>query len=159
MDSDLGNTVLKTLPEALRKERPTHLDLSQRVRRDLFATLPDNVLPNIIEHLELNDTLVLREASWHVLNWSQCNVRMFGMQMIRLHLLPWFWEMEDFVASISDPDFDWLRCFLWLEAVTEPKMNMSGPFIGVANRYRIWDACQQLLYDYQERLQPDLVVL
>lgn len=61
------------------------------------------------------------------------------------------YRAED-TPSYLDLDHRYLDFFLWLEAVTEAKMGIKGPVLGIANRRRIWSACQQLVCDYQERV-------
>ncbi|KAF3051320.1 hypothetical protein E8E11_006353 [Didymella keratinophila] len=150
--SGLFKAIQDAMPEEILSSRPTTFDFARKVRNDPLDTLPYAVIHNIFEYLDINDALALRQASWHVFQWTRGDTTIFGKQMIRLHLSPWFWEVDDFVSSIDDPAFDFTRFFLWLEAVTEPKVGMSGPFLGVANRWRIWDTCQRLVLEYQDRV-------
>jgi hypothetical protein len=152
--SGLVQTIRDSMPEQLLNSRPSAFDFSHKVRNDPIDTLSYAVIHNIFEYLDINDALALRQASWHVFNWTRGDTTRFGKQMIRLHLSPWLWEVDAFVSSIGNPAFDFTRFFLWLEAATEPKTGMSGPFLGVANRWRIWDTCSQLAHDYQMAANP-----
>lgn len=72
--------------------------------------------------------------------------------MIRTHLAPWLWEIIDLVDGDELPGFDYKGLFLWLDKVTQPKFGMGGPFMGVANRRRIWGVCGQLVDAYKDQL-------
>jgi hypothetical protein len=152
--SGLVKIVQDSMPMELLSSRPSAFDFLHKVRHDPLDMLPFAVIHNIFEHIDINDALALRQASWHVFQWTRSDTIGFGKQMIRLHLSPWFWEVDDFVSSIDDPAFDFTRFFLWLEAVTEPKVGMEGPFLGIANRWRIWDTCRQLVLDYHTTTNP-----
>lgn len=153
LSSNMAQIIRASMPEGLLSCKLPAFDFSCKVRSDSLDTLPHDVVYNIMEYLDINDTLSLRQASWRVFDWTRGDTTRFGKQMIRLHLSPWLWEVDHFVSSIDGPSFDLARFFLWLEAVTEPKFGMSGPFLGVANRWRIWDTCQQLVLDYQDRVR------
>jgi hypothetical protein len=144
----IGQIIRDLMPKELLGSKPSTFDFSHKVRNDPLEPLPYDAVYNVFEYLDINDALSLRQASWHVFAWTRRDVNRFGKQMIRLHLSPWFWEMDDVLSCVNDPTFDFTRFFLWLEAVTEPKKGLKGPFLGIANRWRIYDTCQQLVLDY-----------
>jgi hypothetical protein len=110
--------------------------------------LPFDILDTIFQHLSVNDTLRLMQASYHV-NTTTAEPQ-FWVRMIRTHLAPWFWEIGDLLAErILSSDFDYKRLFLWLDKVTTPKYGLYAPFMGVANRRRIWGVCGQLAPAYK----------
>lgn len=146
---DMSQVIHDSMPKDVSGSKLRMFDPSHKVRSDALEILPYDVIHKIFEYLDVNDTLALRQASWHVFDWTRRDPTTFGKQMIRLHLSPWFWEVDEFVSAIGDPSFNFARFFLWLEAVTEPKTGMKGPFLGIANRWRIWDTCQQLVHDYR----------
>ncbi|KAF3035100.1 hypothetical protein E8E12_003677 [Didymella heteroderae] len=148
--SSMSQIIRDSMPRELLSTKRSTFNLAHKVCIDPLDTLPYDIVHNIFEYLDINDTLALRQASWHVFDWTRGDTTRFGKQMIRLHLSPWFWEVDDVVSSIDDPAFDFTRFFLWLEAATEPKFGMTGTFMGIANRWRIWDTCQQLRCDYQD---------
>ena len=74
--------------------------------------------------------------------------------MIQYHLAPWFWELGDLVAEQNFVDYKGL--FLWLEAVTRPRKGVSGPWMGLANRRRIWGVCGQLADAYRVALEQEI---
>jgi hypothetical protein len=125
-------------------------NLSHKVRSDPLGVLPFDILYNVFQYLPVEDALKLMQASWHV--FSLTRNRSFWRQMTRLHLMPWFWELT--VHHESHPDIDYKGMFLWLEKTTRPKYGIEGPFIGIANRRRIWNVCKQLAPSYQLKANP-----
>lgn len=74
--------------------------------------------------------------------------------MIEYHLMPWFWEISNL---ISDQNFlDYKGVFVWLEKVTRPRKGVKGPWMGVANRRRIWKVCGLLEEDYAVALEREI---
>lgn len=87
-------------------------------------------------------------ASYHV--HTATAEPQFWIRMIRTHLAPWFWEIDDLVTERDFiPALDYKSLFLWLDKVTTPKYGLEGPFMGVANRRRIWGVCGQLAPAYK----------
>lgn len=75
---------------------------------------------------------------------------------MRLHLSPWFWEVNDLLSNTTFPEtFNFKGAFLWLDDITTPRFGMDGPMMGIANRRRIWQVCQQLTPQYLEKVTPD----
>lgn len=62
--------------------------------------------------------------------------------------MPWFWELHKLVEEDNVPDLDYKNLYLWLNKATMPVYGMRGPFLGIANRRRIWCACAQLAEKY-----------
>lgn len=142
MDSKLMSALPNLLPTALLHTKSL-ADLSHKVRRDPLDILPFDVLYGIFQYLSVQDVLKLRQASWHVSRLT--SDRSFWRQMTRTHLSPWFWELNDTAAYEKlQPEFDYKGMFLWLNATTKFKCGMKGPFMGIANRRRIWNVCEQL---------------
>ncbi|KAJ5610112.1 hypothetical protein N7510_006831 [Penicillium lagena] len=68
--------------------------------------------------------------------------------------MPWFFELHDFLGNLTDSNDDGhgttssnadalrdkslRRFFVWADRITTPRVGKKGPFIGVANRRRIW---------------------
>ena len=72
-------------------------------------------------------------------------------------VMPWFWELD---ALFKQPqqDIDYKRVYFWLEQETTPRFAMEGPLLGIANRRRIWHACEQIADVYWMDLSPDLSI-
>lgn len=114
-------------------------DLSHKVQYDPLTILPFDVLHTVIQYLSVQDTLNLMQASYHVC--STTRDPMFWRSMIRTHLAPWFWEIETLITGDELQGFDYKGLLLWLDKVTKPGFGTRGPFMGVANRRRIWSVC------------------
>ncbi|QSS58989.1 F-box domain-containing protein, partial [Histoplasma capsulatum] len=80
----------------------------------------------------------LRKATRHPALWKQ--LMYWGM--------PWFWELHKLVEEDNVTDLDYKNLYLWLNKATMPVYGMRGPFLGIANRRRIWCACAQLAEKY-----------
>ncbi|OAX84000.1 hypothetical protein ACJ72_01635 [Emergomyces africanus] len=133
----ISETTLKAISPGL-------LQLADRVRWDPFSILPYDILHSILRFLPGDSIRALMAASWPVYNatrhpglWKQ--LMYWGM--------PWFWELHQLVEQQSN-DLDYKKLYLWLDKVTAPAYGMSGPFLGIANRRRIWSACSQLAEPY-----------
>lgn len=150
----IEEVVESMLPAQLFGTIPMALDLSHKVHSDPLTTLPYDVLHGIFANLSLKDTLSLIKASWHVLESTRDPA--FWRLMIRLHIAPFFWELEDLLSKSDFPStFDWRGMFQWLNEITRGKFGMEGQLRGIANRRRIWNVCQQLHRMYYDRLSND----
>lgn len=75
--------------------------------------------------------------------------------MMHIRIFPWFWEIQRSLSSTTYPNgFDHKGLFLWLFTSTQPKFGFYGPLMGIANRRRIWRACQGLVPLYKEIMYP-----
>lgn len=128
--------------------------LAHKVHDDPLATLPYDVLHGVFAHLSLKDTLSLIRASWHVFESTRDPT--FWRLMVRVHISNFFWELMDLLKITTFPEtFDWKGMFQWLDQTTKGSFAMEGPMMAIANRRRIWDACQQLAPLYYEKLHAD----
>jgi hypothetical protein len=130
------------------------LDLKHKVVHDPLTMLPYDVLHSIFAHLSIEDTLSLMRASWHVHDSTRDPA--FWRQMIRVHIVSFFWELDGLLKTTVLPDtFDWRGAFQWLNKITKPTFAMEGPLAGIANRRRIWNVCLQLAPLYHEKLNAE----
>jgi len=126
-------------------------DSSRRVQHDPLTVLPFDLLHTVIQYLPVQDALSLMQASYHVCITTRPPT--FWRNMIRIHLAPWFWEIETLVTGDELQGLDYKGLFLWLDKVTEPIFAMQGPFMGVANRRRIWNVCGVVADAYKVQLE------
>jgi hypothetical protein len=148
--------VVKSMLPAKLFEQPSasSLDLAEKVRRDPLAVLPYDVLHSIFAQLPMKDTMSLIKASWHVFDSTRDPT--FWKLMIRLHIIPFFWELDDMLRDTMFPSsFDWRGTFQWLNEITKGSYGMEGPLMSIANRRRIWDVCQQIAPMYHEKLNKE----
>ncbi|KAF2136701.1 uncharacterized protein K452DRAFT_312984 [Aplosporella prunicola CBS 121167] len=127
---------------------PAPLDLGGSVMRDPFMELPYDILYEITRHLPSHSVIALSSASWPAFCAFRENDGFWKRALVSS--MPWFWELHDWVRESAATDFRGL--FLWLEKVTTPKIDMQGPFLGVANRRRIWGVCERLAARYLPRV-------
>lgn len=118
---------------------PFHSD--GKAVEDWFTRLPAEMIYEIVTCLPIENVSALMRASTHVNNICQDNI--FWKQLIRSSILPWFWELRHIFHLISG-NINYKRLFLWLEHITRPRFGMKGPFMGVANRRRIWNVCEEV---------------
>lgn len=133
-----------------RPSKPS-LDLASKVRKDPLAMLPYDVLHGVFAELSKKDTISLMRASWHVFDSTRDPA--FWRLMIRVHIRPFFKELDTFFANATFPDtFDFRGTFQWLDEITKGEFGMSGPLMHIANRRRIWEVCQQIAPMYFEKI-------
>ncbi|KAK0645212.1 hypothetical protein DIS24_g8091 [Lasiodiplodia hormozganensis] len=138
-------------------KRPGHtktpLDLEARVRHDPFANIPYDILYNITALLPSDSVLNLNKASWFV-HTCLLNNNAFWKQRLREHT-PWFHKLRSLIDDATTPPegCDYRALFLWLYAQTRPRLWMSGPFMALANRRRLWGVCEQIADHYHQAKQ------
>jgi hypothetical protein len=133
------------------------LNLADKVRHDPLALLPYDILHGIIVLLPIKDMRSLMTASWCFHEASR--EAAFWRLMIRVHIVPFFWELESFLNNTVLPEgFDWRGAYHWLDDITKPSFGLTGALIGIANRRRIWNACLQLAPMYHEMLDATVYI-
>lgn len=135
-------------------ERDTALFASfSKVQNDPWDLMPYDILLDMFEHVHTDDILALMNASTHVLATTR-NVA-FWRHMLRIRIMPWFWELEVLLKNVALPKtFNYKGLFVWINKVTDPEYGVEWPFMGIANRRRIWEACQPLLPMYKHKITP-----
>lgn len=136
-----------------------HQELGLRVRHDIFSKLPYDLIYKISCLLPPQTLLDLSKASWEV-NFTLRNNDSFWIERIRSDM-PWFFELQE---TLDNPDAmqgkNYKGLFMWADKITTPKLWMSGPFMGLANRRRIWTPCQQLRNKYlrwEPKPEPEVI--
>ncbi|KAB2571608.1 hypothetical protein DBV05_g9723 [Lasiodiplodia theobromae] len=131
----------------------TPLDLEARVRHDPFANIPYDILYNITGLLPNDSVLNLNKASWFV-HTCLLNNNAFWKQRLREHT-PWFHKLRSLIDDAITPTegCDFRTLFFWLYAQSRPRLWMSGPFMALANRRRLWGVCEQISDHYHQAKQ------
>ncbi|KAK2766097.1 hypothetical protein FQN54_007612 [Arachnomyces sp. PD_36] len=127
-----------------------NLSLEQKVAADPFDKFPQEILNLIFPYLPGESILALRRASWRVYGATRPNI--FWKQLIYREM-PWFWELHEVIEENKYPDLDLRSLYLWLDERTTPRYGLTGPFLGVANRRRIWGPCEEIAKQYHHQLQ------
>ena len=149
----VGDILHDHIPTQLFAQDDQPLDLAHKVRRDPLAVLPYDIIYGILEELCLDDMRSLMQSSWYVFNITRDSG--FWKQKLRTLIFPWFREASIILGKYFDSEnLNWKNLFLWLENVTRPKFGMSGPFMGIANRRRIWEAFRPLVVQYKDIARP-----
>lgn len=132
---------------------PAPLALDAKVLHDPFAALPYDLHHEILTHLGPDPAavLALRTASWPV-HAAVRAAPAFWRRALRASM-PWFGELHAAVVEEERAeDVDWQALFRRAEAQTRPVRGVEGAWMGVANRRRVWGACEQLAAVYVPRL-------
>ncbi|KAF1944979.1 hypothetical protein EJ02DRAFT_420029 [Clathrospora elynae] len=140
------------LPAQLFGNPSEPIDLAHKVHSDPLSVLPYDSLLDVFDCLPTDDLKSLMKASYHV--HTSTREPPFWKHMLRIRILPWFYELRTFANTAVPEGFDWKGLFLWLDALTAPEFGNQGPLMGLANRRRIWNVCQQLAPLYKERVRP-----
>lgn len=120
-------------------------NLRSRVLDDHFGRIPYDIVHKISSFIPDEDLVSLARASWPVHALLR-NDNQFWSQRLRSSFFPWFFELRD----LLEQDQTLLQTnnaqliLHWAERMTCPRKWLTGPFMGVANRRRIWLACEQL---------------
>jgi hypothetical protein len=117
---------------------------------DLFAKLPYDLLHFILLYLPEDSIIPLITASSTVYNLSRNNN--FWKTLLHQHT-PWLWELSDLLSEQPRPNLDYRRLFRWLAHALTVPYGLHQPLAGLANRKRVWKACEQL-YGFYEPYVP-----
>lgn len=139
------------------KQRSSSNDLGRRVRSDPFLRTPYDIICRIAGFISDDDLVNLNRASWPIHALLQNNDQ-FWRQRLKASF-PWFFELRELLErdqtllQTNNPQ----RIFQWAERLTRPEKWMTGPLMGLANRRRIWSACEQLndFYRKKEEVEND----
>ncbi|KAF4460227.1 F-box domain [Fusarium albosuccineum] len=129
-------------------------NLTSQVKRDPFTKLPYDLLDRTLSQLPASDLVSLTNASWTV--HSALQDEGFWRRRIK-HDMVWFSELH---PLLDESDFlrgrSRKKIYLWLDKMTYPRVHMSGPFMSIANRRRVWGVCEQLAERYLPRLPKEV---
>ncbi|KAJ5594936.1 uncharacterized protein N7459_001144 [Penicillium hispanicum] len=142
----------------------------QSQQHDPFARLPFEMLLHVVSTLQPSSLLDLLKASPHVYRALSQNIS-FWLQKFK-ESMPWFFELHALLPTLMIPDDSddtnravgvhsrspW-HFFAWANRITTPRCGITGPFMGVANRRRIWDVCSQLADPYLAEQQRQVPLL
>lgn len=139
------------LPASLFDGAAQSPSLSHKVQHDPWHAVPYD----IFEYVSTDDMLALMIASAYVQEITHNTV--FWKNVLRIRIVPWFWELINLLQNAAFPEtFDYKGLFVWIDHITTPEYGIEGPFMGIANRRRIWKACQPLAPIYRHKVAPVL---
>ncbi|KAH8816602.1 hypothetical protein F5884DRAFT_896366 [Xylogone sp. PMI_703] len=134
------------------------------VKHDPFQTLPTELIEKICGLLSIKSLTNLAAASVPI---DTCLLdRNFWTRYIE-KTIPWNFEAlrllnnasNDLVNQAAGSKLQMVnfkKLLLWIDKESAPRGWMSGPFLGIANRRRIWNVCEQLkeAYSKTSRMVP-----
>lgn len=128
---------------------------SDRLRRagaDIFQRLPLELMVNTCNKLTPESLYQLALASPSI--DALLEDKSFWKQYLPIHM-PWSFELLSLFDDESQTFFqsvDYKSLVRWVDQETTPRLWMRGPFMGVANRRRIWHVCEQMEPVYSGRV-------
>jgi len=115
---------------------------------DIFQQLSNELIHQVTDHLVAKDVFSLRQASMVIREATSGSS--FWVPRVQ-NDMPWLWIPPDILRSTGHraegkgkPQIDWMKVYLLFDSVTARPYGMSGVYMGLANRRRIWNACEQL---------------
>ncbi|BCS27878.1 uncharacterized protein APUU_60926S [Aspergillus puulaauensis] len=126
-----------------------HFDIGNRQPRNPFGALPAELVYQICSFLpgESLKSLIQASAFIHLVTQDDYFWRCFIQSD-----MPWLWEKQ--VLRQSDTDLNHKQVYIWLDAITAPKYGLEdATLMGIANRRRIWGACDELSRNYKAQCQ------
>ncbi|KAJ7259672.1 hypothetical protein C8J57DRAFT_490239 [Mycena rebaudengoi] len=121
-----------------------------RIREDPFSSLPYDIAHAILLLLPPPSVLALCNASYPIHAFFSPSNHLFWRAALHA-CMPWFWELHTLMAddsALNTEKTKYKGLFLWLDSMTTSRRWLEGPFMKIANRRRIWYACEQLAARY-----------
>ncbi|KAI9367010.1 hypothetical protein BJX61DRAFT_547914 [Aspergillus egyptiacus] len=140
---------LTLTPRRLESNEQFITDLTRKIRTDPFDTLPCELTDLILAFVPGKDLPALLSASGTL----YARTASTGWWRRRIVTdMPWYWELQAYLDATrnSAGEADYKRMYLHLERETTVTYGMTGPFMSLANRRRIWGTCQALLGEYEK---------
>lgn len=122
---------------------------------DRLSRLPSEILFDILLLLPIESIIVSVQSSRTLYFASLQNT--LWKRLIHRDML-WFWEAHNVIAC-SDVEIDFRKFYYFLESQTRFHFAKRGPFMQIANRRRIWSACNELATTYLEDRYPKPIVI
>jgi hypothetical protein len=120
--------------------------------KDAFQKLSNELVLQVAKYLDIKDLLPLRQASMIAREVTSDNS--FWKRRVQKDMA-WLWIPSDLFDDAKPhtkgdetPPIDWMKVYLLFDSATARPYAMSGVYMGLANRRRIWNACEQLKTAY-----------
>lgn len=137
--------VLLTL-EREPSEQATNSISANNTITDPFEKLSNELIHHVVSYLEGSEVFLLRQASMIVREATS------GNEYLRPRVqkkMGWLWIPPDlFREESGNPAIDWMKVYLLFESATAHPHGTRGVYVGLANRRRSWNACEQLRSRY-----------
>jgi hypothetical protein len=130
------------------------LELGNKVIKDPFTNMPYDVIYLILQYLPGDSIMALNRASWAILTLTRSNS--FWKNRLAGDMV-WLWELQQYFESPESSRVrNYKSLYLWLDKKTQPLYGLTGTFMGIANRRRIWGPCTELAERYHRKLHGSL---
>lgn len=144
---------MQTLLSCTIEQEPSEQSCSTRkTTTDPFQQLSNELIHQVTDHLVAKDVFSLRQASMVIREATSGSS--FWIPRIQ-NDMPWLWVPHDILRGAGHraegngkPQIDWMKVYLLFDSVTARPFGMSGVYMGLANRRRIWNACEQIKSAY-----------
>lgn len=147
---------IRTLVDCTIEQKSSEQDCSASSSRksttDPFQQLPNELIHHVTDHLVAKDVFALRQASMVIREATSGSS--FWIPRVQ-NDMKWLWIPHDLLRGAGHrtegkdkPQIDWMKVYLLFDSVTAHPYGMSGMYMGLANRRRIWNACEQLKSAY-----------
>ena len=114
--------------------------------RGMIGRLPYDIIYNIAVLLPLKSAISLAGASRQLQAWLHNGAGVW--KRMAFSSMPWFVELHELMQEEPDVftnrNLNMKKALLWLDHATTGKPFLTGPFMAVANRRRVWTTCEQL---------------
>ncbi|KAL4787448.1 hypothetical protein BJX76DRAFT_354159 [Aspergillus varians] len=144
----LGRMLLSKLCSFELDSSVTALELQQKNGTESFAKLCYDILHQILMYLPASSILALRKISRSFFLATLHNS--FWRKFIS-EFMPWLWEWKHLLPKCDQSVVDFKRFFLWLDRELSVLYGLQGPLRVLANRRRIWHACEQVCDLYLQK--------
>lgn len=119
---------------------------------DAFQKLSNELVLQVANYLETKDVFSLCQAS--MIAREVIGANSFWKRRVQKDMA-WLWipndlfeDAKQYCEGREKPPIDWMKVDLLFDGVTARPYAMSGVYMGLANRRRIWTACEQLKSAY-----------
>lgn len=136
-----------TIESQLNEKQPSEVRTCD-LPTDPFHVISNELIHHITSYLRGKDILSLRKASLIVRGSTGGND--FWRSRVQRDM-PWLWippnlhhKAEICAGESEKRQIDWLKVYVLFDSVTARPWGMRGKYMGLANRRRIWAACEQL---------------
>ncbi|KAI9369861.1 hypothetical protein BJX61DRAFT_124657 [Aspergillus egyptiacus] len=131
------------------RSQPAELDLGQRQPQNPFGKLPAEIIYQICSLLPGDSLESLTQASLFVHLLTRDDY--FWRRFIQTDM-PWLWESQTLRRGKDLPtEINYQLLYQLLKRRTTPKYGMEDTtLMSLANRRRIWNACEELSQKYSE---------
>ena len=139
-------TLVHLTPEREPSEQATSATSTNNIITDPFEKLSNELIQHVVGYLEGGEVFLLRQASMVVREATSGND--YWIPRVQKEM-GWLWVPPDLFREESDiPAINWMRVYLLFESATAHPYGTKGVYMGLANRRRIWTACEQLRSRY-----------